>query len=141
VSEIARGHELVSRGSSRFLTVPNCGAAATAWCGGAAPGREGNATPLVGSPADLVLERRSVATVVHYLRHVDPFAIDLSIAPRDDGAVRGRLRRLLDDQVHRIRGESIVAARDHRGNPAVQTEAVADPFLPQVAARLVVRDK
>src|SRR5262249_28075108 len=97
-----------------------------------------HAIPLGSCPADLALEYRSVTTVVHYLRHVDPFAIDLSIAPRDDGAIRRRLRRLLDDQIHGVRCESIVAARDHRGNPAVQTETVADPFLPQVAAARLV---
>src|SRR5215467_4570911 len=100
-----------------------------------------HAIPLGMRPADLALEYRSVTTVVHDLRHVDPFAIDLSIAPRDDGAIRRRLRRLFDDQIHGVRCESIVAARDHRGNPVVQTEAVADPLLPQIATRLVVVDQ
>ena len=56
-----------------------------------------HAIPFESCPADLALERRSVTTVVHHLRHANPFAIDLSIAPRDDGTIRRRLRRLLDD--------------------------------------------
>src|SRR5262252_2144606 len=72
--------------------------------------REGCSTrfPLGMRPADLALEYRSVTTVVHDLRHVDSFAIDLPIAPRNDGAIRRRLRRLFDDQIHGVLWEKWV---------------------------------